>query len=141
MLPAAVLALAYLIARPPSADFAAQAFRSDLFAAHGFLIWNNDWYGGHYLPSYSVLFPPLAATLGPRLVGALSAVAAAAFFTALARRRYGARARLGALWFGAGTASLLLAGELTFALGVAVGLGALLALQRGRLPLAVALAV
>jgi len=141
MLPAAVLALAYLIARPPSADLAAQAFRSDLFAAHGFLIWNNDWYGGHYLPSYSVLFPPAAALLGPRLVGALSAVAAAALFTAIARRRYGDRARLGTLWFGVGTASLLLAGELTFALGVAVGLGALLALQRGRLPLAVALAV
>jgi hypothetical protein len=141
MLPAAVLALAYLITRPPSADLAAQVFRSDLFAAHGFLIWNNDWYGGHYLPGYSVLFPPLAAVLGPRLVGALSAVAAAAAFAALARRRYGDRARLGTLWFGAGTASLLLAGELTFALGVAIGLGALLALQRGRLPLAVALAV
>lgn len=140
MVPAVVLALAYLIARPASADLAAQAFRSDLFAAHGFLIWNNDWYGGHYLPSYSVLFPPLAAALGPRLVGALSAVAAAGLFGALARRRYGDRARLGTLWFGAGTASLLLAGELTFALGVAVGLGALLALQRRRLALAVALA-
>jgi hypothetical protein len=141
MVPAVVLALAYLIARPASADLAAQAFRSDLFAAHGFLIWNNDWYGGHYLPSYSVLFPPLAAALGPRLVGALSAVAAAGLFGALARRRYGDRARLGTLWFGAGTGSLLLAGELTFALGVAVGLGALLALQRRRLALAVALAV
>src|SRR3954447_23940811 len=132
MVPAVVLALAYLIARPPSADLAAQAFRADLFADHGFLIWNNDWYAGHYLPSYSVLFPPLAAAVGPRLVGALSAVVAAGLFGALARRRYGERARLGTLWFGAGTASLLLAGELTFALGVAVGLGALLALQRRR---------
>jgi hypothetical protein len=36
------------------------------------------------------------------------------------------------LWFGAGTGSLLLAGELTFALGIAFGLGALLAIQRER---------
>jgi hypothetical protein len=48
---------------------------------------------------------------------------------------------LGVLWFGAATASLLIAGQLTFALGVAVGLGALLALQRGRLVLAVTLGV
>jgi hypothetical protein len=141
MLPAAALALAYLIVRPPSPDLAAQVFRADLFADHGFLIWNNHWYGGHYLPGYSVLFPPLAALLGPRLVGALSAVAAAGLFGALARRRYGDRARVGTLWFGAATASLLLAGELTFALGIAVGLGALLAVQRQRIVLGAGLAV
>jgi hypothetical protein len=141
MLPAAALALVYLIARPPSPDLAAQVFRADLFADHGFLIWNNYWYGGHYLPGYSVLFPPLAALLGPRLVGALSAVAAAGLFGALARRRYGDRARLGTLWFGAATASLLLAGELTFALGVAIGLGALVAIQRRRIALGAGLAV
>jgi hypothetical protein len=141
MLPAAALALVYLIARPPSPDLAAQAFRGDLFAEHGFLIWNNDWYGGHYLPGYSVLFPPLAAPLGPRLVGALSAVAAAGLFGALARRRYGDGARLGTLWFGVATASLLLAGELTFTLGVAIGLGALLAIQHQRVALGGGLAV
>jgi hypothetical protein len=141
MLLAAALAIAYLIARPASADLAAQTFRADLFGSHGFLIWNNDWYAGHYLPGYSVLFPPLGAALGPRLVGAFAAVAAAGLFAALARRRYGDGARLGVLWFGAGTATLLLTGRMTFALGVAVGLGALLAVQRGRLALAAALAV
>src|ERR1700752_3308120 len=141
MLPAALLALLYLALEPSSADLAAQTFRSDLFADHGFLLWNDYWYGGHYLPAYSLLFPPLGAALGPRAVGGLSAVAAAALFGALARYRYGPRARLGILWFGAATASLLIAGQLTFALGVAVGLGALLALQRDRLVLAVALGV
>ena len=71
MLVAAILSIAYLLLEPSSADLAAQTFRSDLFASHGFLLWNNDWYGGHYLPGYSVLFPPLGAALGPRLVGAL----------------------------------------------------------------------
>ncbi len=141
MLAAAVLAIAYLILEPASADHAAQTFRSDLFASHGFLLWNNDWYGGHYLPGYSVLFPPLGAALGPRLAGALAAVAAAGLFGALARHAYGDRARLATLWFGAGIGATLFTGRLTFVLGIAIGLGALLALQRRRPVLAGGLAV
>lgn len=140
---AAVLAAVYLIWEPPSADLAAQTFRADLFADHGFAIWTNAWYGGITLPSYSVLFPPLAAALGPRLVGALAAVAAAALFGALVRGRGGSgkAEMLGALWFGAATAVSLFTGRLTFALGVALGLGALLALQRRRPLLAGGLSV
>jgi hypothetical protein len=141
MLPAALLALLYLVLEPASADLAAQTFRSDLFSAHGFLLWNDYWYGGHHLPGYSLLFPPLGAALGPRSVGALSAVAAAGLFGALARHRYGSLARTATLWFGAGTASLLIAGQLTFALGVALGLAALLAHQRGRPAISVILGV
>src|SRR5262245_37038390 len=99
MVAAALVALLYLVFEPSSADLAAQAFRSDLFSAHGFLIWNDYWYSGHYLPGYSVLFPPLGAALGPRLVGALSAVAAAGLFGALAVRRFGSEAWLATLWF------------------------------------------
>ncbi len=141
MLVAGLLAIAYLILEPHSADLAAQTFRSDLFASHGFLVWNNDWYGGHYVPGYSVLFPPLGAALGPRLVGALAAVTAAGLFGALARYGHGDRARLATLWFGAGTAAMLFTGRLTFALGIAIGLGALLALQRQRPLLAAVLSV
>ena len=35
----------------------------------GLAIWNGSWYGGHYTLTYSVLFPPLAALLGPQAVG------------------------------------------------------------------------
>ena len=141
MLLAGLFAIAYLILRPASADLAAQAFRADLFASHGYLLWNDYWYAGHYLPGYSILFPPLGAVLGPRLVGALAAVAAAGLFGALARYRHGDRARLATLWFGAGAAAMLFSGRITFALGIAIGLGALLALQRDRPLLAAALAV
>jgi hypothetical protein len=141
MLVAGLFAIAYLIIQPHSADLAAQTFRSELFASHGFLVWNNDWYGGHYLPGYSVLFPPLGAALGPRVAGALAAVTAAGLFGALARHRHGDRARLATLWFGAGTAAMLFTGRLTFALGIAIGLGALLALQRQRPLLAAGLAL
>lgn len=138
---AALLAIAYLLVQPRTVDMAAAAFRAELFAREGFTIWNGQWYGGHHTVAYSVLFPPLAWLLSPALVGALSAVAASALFEPLARAHFGERARLGALWFALGTATLLFTGRLPFALGVAVGLGALLALRRGRLALAVLLAV
>jgi hypothetical protein len=138
--PAALLAIAYLALNVPTADLAAQAFRADLFGAHGLVLWNNDWYAGHYVLNYGLLFPPLGAALGTQLAGALAAVAAACLFGVLARRRYGERARLGVLWFGAATATMLLAGQLTFALGVALGLGALVAAQRRRAALAGGLA-
>jgi hypothetical protein len=141
MLLAGLFAIAYLILEPPSADLAAQSFRADLFSSEGFLVWNHQWYGGHYLPGYSVLFPPLGAVLGPRLVGALAAVTAAWLFGMLARYAHGDRARIATLWFGAATATMLFTGRLTFALGTAIGLGALLALQRRRSVLAAGLAV
>jgi hypothetical protein len=137
---AALLAIAYLVLQPSSVDLAAQAFRADLFASHGLLLWNNYWYGGHYLLGYSVLFPPLGALLGPRVVGALAVVATAALFAALAHRRYGERAWLATLWLGGATATMLMANRLTFALGTAIGLGALLAAQRGRVAVATGLA-
>jgi len=138
---AAALAAIYLVWHPPSQDLAAQVFRSHLFATHGFLLWNNAWYDGHYLPGYSLLFPPLGAALGPALVGALSALAAAALFAAVVRDRYGDRARLGAIWFGVGTATMLFTGRITFALGVAIGLGALYALVRRRTSVAFVLTI
>jgi hypothetical protein len=135
----AALAAAYLIAQPASADLAAQTYRTELFERVGLGVWNGQWFGGHHTLGYSVLFPPLAALLGIRLVGALSAVAAAALFAWLADGRWGERARAGALWFGAGTAVNLFTGRLTFALGLALALGALLAAQRGRMGAAVVL--
>jgi hypothetical protein len=137
---AAGLAAAYLLLRPPSADLAAHTFRAWLFDAVGFTVWNGQWFGGHHVPGFSILFPPLAALLGPRVVAALTCVVSAVLFERLARERFGERARLGAAWFGAATATNLFTGRLTFALGVAVGLGALLAHQRRRGVLAALLA-
>ena len=88
---AVALSGAYLAAAPTSEDLAAATFRADLFAEHGFALWNNDWYSGHYLLSYSVIYPPLGALLGPRLTAALAVVAAVALFAILARRRFGRR--------------------------------------------------
>ena len=140
MVPAVLLAAVYLIWSPPSADLAAQTFRTELFEAHGFDVWSNAWYGGIHLPGYSLLFPPLASVIGIRLVGAISVIAAAGLFAALVRPHYGDRARLAIWLFGLGAATNLFTGRLTFALGVAIALGALLAVDRERPALAALLA-
>jgi hypothetical protein len=137
---AAVLALAWMAFGPATPDLAAQVYRADLFQRAGWTIFDLYWYGGHHMPAYSILFPPLGALLGVRTVGVLAAVASALLFERIARRQFGASAaRWGALWFGIGTAADLLIGRLTFALGVAFALGAVLALQRGRRRLGYAL--
>jgi hypothetical protein len=140
-LAAALVAAIYLIADLRTGDLAAHLYRADLFAREGFTIWNGNWYGGHHTPAYSVLFPPLAHLLTPQVAGALAAVAAAALFEPLARSQFGERARWGALWFGLAVGVTLFTGRLPFLFGVAVGLGALLALQRERLAIAAVLAV
>ena len=128
----AALAAAMLAWNPPVGDLAAQVFRTELFQRGGLGIWNGSWYGGHYTLTYSVLFPPLAALLGPRLVGTLAVIASAYLFDRLVRDRWGEAARPATLWSGAGVVTLLADGQLTFALGVAFGLASLRALQLGR---------
>jgi hypothetical protein len=137
-----LLALAMLIWSPPVGDLAAQVFRAELFQHAGLAIWNGSWYGGHYTLTYSLLFPPLAALLGPQLVGTGAVVASSYLFDRLVRDRWGAEARWATLWFAAGVVTLLADGQLTFALGVAFGLAALrcLQLERGALTLLAAAA-
>jgi hypothetical protein len=138
---AAVLAIVYVIVSPSSLDLAAHLLRAKLFNAEGFGLWDNWWYAGHHVPGYSVLFPPIAAVLTPQLAGAIAAVATAALFEPLVRHHFGEDAWLGALWFGAATATNLFTGRLTFAFGLLPAMGMALALQRRRTGLAVALAV
>ena len=128
-----VLAAVYLIVKPRSPDLAAHIFRAELFGREGFTIWNGQWYGGHHTPAYSILSPPLGWLLGPQLVMALAAVASTIGFTEVARRHFGTKnARIGTLWFGVGSATLMATNRLPFALGTAFGVSAVLALQRNR---------
>jgi hypothetical protein len=126
------LAALMLLWSPPVGDLAAQVFRTELFEQAGLAIWNGSWYGGHYTLTYSVLFPPLAALLGPQLVGGIAVVSSAYLFDRLVRDRWGVEARWATLWFAAGVVTLLADGQLTFALGVAFGLASVRCLQTGR---------
>jgi hypothetical protein len=139
---AVLFAIGYLIWQPRTVDLAAHTFRADLFGEQGFTIWNGQWYGGHHTPAYSILSPPLAWLLSPPLALAVAAVANAALFPPLARGAFGEHAaRWGSIWFGIGSATLLFTSRLPFAIGVALGLAALLALQRKRYKLAILFAI
>jgi hypothetical protein len=133
-LPAVGLSVAFtaavLLWDPHVRDLAAQTFRTELFEQGGFSIWNGSWYGGHYTLTYSVLLPPVAALIGTRMVGALSVVLSAYLFDRLIQEHWGERAHWATLWFGVGAVSLLVSGQLAFAMGVAFGLLALRCLQR-----------
>jgi hypothetical protein len=129
---ASLTAGVYVGVHPASPDLAAQAFRADLFADHGLVLWDGQWYGGHSTPGYSLVAPAVAAVLGLWITGALTIVVSAVLFERLVADRFGTGGRVGALWFAVGVGSSVFSGRLTFALGVAVGLAALLAAQTGR---------
>jgi hypothetical protein len=129
---AAAIGLTYVLVSPPSGDLAAHMFRTRLFSEDPFGLWNNYWYSGHPIVSYSLLFPAAAAALTPQLVAALAATGSAALFQTLAVRRFGSDAWLGACVFGAATAVDLFTGRLAFAFGVLPALAAVVALDRGR---------
>jgi hypothetical protein len=138
----AALAVVYLILAPASSDLAAASYRSYLFAEHGFALWDNSWYGGHHLPAYSLLAPALGALIGPRLLAALSMTLASALFAALLDGLFPARAvRMAAAWFALGAAIGLLSSRVPFDLGLAIGLGSLLAARRRHPWLALVLAL
>lgn len=137
---AAAGAAAYLVLAPRSADLIAQLYRAEILREDGAWLWDAGWFAGHALPAYSVVYPPLGALLGARLVGALAVVAAAALFARLATEHRGDAGRLAALWFAVVAVAALWTGRITFLLGMAVALGAALALLRDRRALAGALA-
>ncbi len=137
---AAAFAAAYVIISPPSLDLAAHLFRAQLFRIEGFGIWNNFWYSGHDIVGYSVLFPAISALLTPQLAAALAATATATVFEFSARRHLGREAWLGAVVFGAVTATNLYTGRLAFAFGALPALAAVVALDLRRTKLACALA-
>ncbi|HEY8301073.1 MAG TPA: hypothetical protein VIG48_04180 [Jatrophihabitans sp.] len=106
-------------------DWPAQEFRAWIAGHDGLSLWTMRWYGGSALPGYSVLYPPLAAVVGPGLVGVLACVAAAWVATGLAPRTNRVRAIAFDFAVALGLVGNLLIGQLPFLLGVAFGAAAL----------------
>jgi hypothetical protein len=143
-LPAALLALlvalALLALGPPPGDLPAHLYRTGL-VEDGVLVWDTFWYAGHYpLLTYSPLYYFAAALVGNDLVALVSVVAAAVLFALLVEREWGAAARWPARAFAVVACAPLFTGTYPYAAGLAAGLGALVALQRGRTWATVALA-
>jgi hypothetical protein len=138
------LTIVYLLWMPPAADLSAAIYRSDLFARVGFTLRDHGWYAvhGHYLLGYSLLSPALGALLGVRVLLACSALASSVLFGLITERAFGlAAGRAAACVFALGICAELLSGRVPYDLGFAIGLGAVLALMRGRLALALLLTV
>ena len=129
---AATLAAALAWLGPPGSDFAAHLYQSTLFENHGFGIWNNFWYAGRYsFVTYSLLYYPLAALLGIKLLAVASIATAALGFGVVAAREWGPAARWSNRSFAIVWAGVVLSGAFPFALGMALALLALWALQAG----------
>jgi hypothetical protein len=122
-------------------DLPAHSFRVALVRRDGFQIWNNQWFGGHHTLGYGALFPVLGAAIGFWTVAVLSAGASALLADVLIRTGLGRRCLPASLWFAAGTVTNIAVGRMPFALGLAIGLGALVAAQRRHLALTVVLTV
>jgi hypothetical protein len=137
LLAAAVAAtLASLLAwlGPPGTDLAAHAYQRTVFLEHGFTLWNNFWYAGRYsFISYSVLYYPLAALLGIRLLAVATIATAALAFAVVLGREFGPAARWSIRTFAVVWAGIVLSAAFPFALGAALALLALWAVQTGRL--------
>ena len=125
-------------------DLPAQAYRVFLVRHHGLVAYDTHWYDGHPLPGYSLIFPPLAAFIGARLLGALACVAGTAAFARLLRGRNRTGDDLAIIWFAVISVVDLIVGRLPFALGFTFGIGALVAVRERRpiwsWPLAIACA-
>jgi hypothetical protein len=130
----------YLLFAPRAPDLAAATYRVDLFGRSGLALWDLNWYGGHHLPAYSLLFPALGWLLGVRVLGALAALASALLFEWLVRDEYGMRARWAAAWFAVAAVADVWVGRISFALGVPLALAAVLAWRRRHPAVAAALA-
>jgi hypothetical protein len=130
---AAALVAVWLAADPRTPDLAAQVYRVGLFRQLGFAVWDNNWYAGHQLLGYSLLYPPLASLLGIRVLGAMCVLASSVLFAGLLRSAYSETAvRWGAAWFAVAALGDVWIGRMTFALGVSLALAAGLALSRER---------
>ena len=71
-------------AGPPGTDLAAHVYQRAIFLDHGFTLWNNFWYAGRYsFVTYSLLYYPLAAALGIRLLAVATVATATLAFAVL----------------------------------------------------------
>ena len=133
---AAAAAAASLLAwlGPPGSDLAAHAYQRAVFLQHGFSLWNNFWYAGRYsFVTYSLLYYPLAALLGIRLLAVATVADGRARVRGRARPRVGPdRALVEPHASPSSGPAIVLSAAFPFALGAALALLAIWALQARR---------
>ena len=130
---AASLAAILLWAAPPGVDWAAHAYQRTFLIQHGFAIWNTYWYAGRSsFVTYSLLYYPLAALLGIRVLALVSIATAALAFSMVVLRQWGPVSRISSRSFAVLWAGLVFSAAFPFALAVSLALLAIWSLQEGR---------
>lgn len=126
------LLAAWLLIEPRTPDLAGQVYRLGLYERAGMGVFDERWYAGHALPGYSLLLGPLGSLLGWRGLAVVSALCSAVLFERIVLSAYGEAAcvRWGACLFAVAAVGDVWSGRLTFALGVALALACVFALQR-----------
>jgi hypothetical protein len=120
-------------------DYPAQDYRAFMFGAHGFLIWDVNWYGGHALLGYSVLFPAVGWFLGTVPATAIACITSTALFGRLVGPAESWPVVVSRLWFAVFVVGDLIVGRAPFACSVTAALATVLAV-RARRPWAAAAA-
>ena len=130
---AASLAALLIWLGPPGNDLAAHVYQRTVFLHDGFQLWNNFWYGGRYsFVTYSVLYYPLAGVLGIKPLAVASIATAALAFAVVVCRQWGPLARWSSRTFAVVWAGLVISAAFPFALGIALGLLSIWALQANK---------
>jgi hypothetical protein len=130
---ASAVSAVLLWAGPPGIDLAGHAYQRVLFLRDGFSLWNNFWYAGRYsFVTYSILYYPLAGLIGIKLLALASIATAALAFAIVLGREWGSTARASSRSFAVVWAGTALSAAFPFALGAALALLALWALQERR---------
>jgi hypothetical protein len=130
---AAGLAAILLWLGPPGIDWAAHTYQRTFLLEHGFAMWNNFWYAGRYsFVTYSLIYYPLAALLGIKVLALASVATAAAAFTLVVFRQWGPASKLSSRTFAVLWVGIIGAAAFPFALAVSFALLSISALQGGR---------
>jgi hypothetical protein len=130
---AGALSALVLVVLPTGTDFAAHEFQRHFFIAHPFSLWNNLWYGGRYsFVTYSLLYYPLAAVAGIRVLAVLSMAIAVLGLALAVGQRWGRSGRWASRTFAIVSPLYLMTAGFPFALAAAFGAFAVLATRRPR---------
>lgn len=122
------LTAAFLALGPGGTDLSAQTERAQFAAHHGLTPIDFRWYGGTNQFGYSLISQFVMAALGARVTGALAGIASALAVAAILARTGAKRPELGGIVAAVCIFGNLVSGRMTYALGLAFGLAALLAL-------------
>jgi hypothetical protein len=129
LLCALLLALLVLPTRAGT-DLSAAVARADFARAHPLVPLDLRWYGGSGQFGYSLTSQYVMGLLGATLTGVLASIAAAGAAAVLLVRGGVRRPVLGSLAAAVSIAAGMVSGRATYALGLALGLWALVALRR-----------